>query len=223
MASSDEAPDTTGWRRAAKFYRRPLGVPWLIALVVIPLLLATIGYAVVDRTRSEANSPTGALPTLAPPTSPGANPNAPTIPPLSLAPVSIIRNGNDITLRGEFPDAKAKQVLLDTVIASVGSHANVIDTLGVNPDVNSLDFSDAGPVFNAAASIPNFSLVVSGDTIRLAGTAASTDQVDAIEQAAEDAWPNLNIVDTMEISGPITPTGSPNPAPAPAPGPTGGR
>ena len=218
MASSDEAPETTEWRRVAKFYRRHPGVPWLIALVVIPLLLAAIGYGVLDRNRSHANAPTSALPTLSPPSPPGAKPTAPTIPPLSLAPVSIIRNGNDITLRGDFPDDKAKAALLDAVIASVGSHANVIDLLGINPDVNSLDFSDAGTVFNAASSIPNFSLVVSGDTITLAGTAVSVEQQDAVEQAAEDAWPNLNLVDKMEISGPITPTGSSSPAPPPAPG-----
>jgi peptidoglycan-binding protein ArfA len=68
---------------------------------------------------------------------------------------------------------------------------------------------------NAGASIPNFSLAVNGDTITLAGTAATMEQQDAIEQAAEDAWPNLNLVDKMEVSGPVTPTGSPAPVPAP--------
>ncbi|OBI50663.1 hypothetical protein A5707_14705 [Mycobacterium kyorinense] len=207
MADSGEASETTEWRRASKFYRRSPGVPWLIGLVVIPLLLGVIGYGLLDRTRSETNESPGALPTLSPPSQPGALPNTPTIPPISLAPVSVIRTGNDITLRGEFPDAKAKAALLDAVIASVGSNANVIDYLGINPDVNSLDFSDAGPVFNAAAAIPDFSLSVEGDTITLTGTAASADQEDAVEQAAEDAWPNLNLVNEMETSGPVMPTG----------------
>ncbi|GBE64775.1 hypothetical protein MFM001_12370 [Mycobacterium sp. MFM001] len=215
MADSDEAAETT---QVARFYRRPLGVPWLIGLVVIPLLLGAIGYGLTERTRSQENGPTGALPTLAPPTSGGASPPAPTIPPISLAPVSITRNGNDITLRGEFPDDKAKRALLDAVIASVGSEANVIDELGINPDINALDFSDAGPVFNAAASIPNFRLSVSGDTITLAGTTPSIDQADAILQAADDAWPNLNIDNQIEVSGPITPIPAPAPAPGPAPG-----
>ncbi|BBZ12269.1 channel-forming protein ArfA/OmpATb [Mycobacterium branderi] len=197
MADSDEAAETT---QAAKFYRRPLGVPWLIALVVIPLLLAAIGYGLSERTRSQTTGPTGALPTLAPPTSAGASPSAPTIPPISLAPASITRNGKDITLRGEFPDEKAKRALLDAVIASVGSEANVIDNLGINPDVNALDFSDAEPVFKAAASIPDFSLSVSGDTVTLTGTAASVDQADAVLQAADDAWPNLNIDNQIEAS-----------------------
>ncbi|PIB79602.1 hypothetical protein CQY23_08130 [Mycobacterium celatum] len=190
-------------------------MPWLIALVVIPLLLGAIGYGLSERTRSQVNGPTGALPTLAPPTSAGASPPAPTIPPISLAPVSITRNGKDITLRGDFPDEKAKRALLDAVIASVGSEANVIDNLGINPDINALDFSDAGPVFNAAASIPDFGLSVAGDTITLTGTAASMAQADAVLQAADDAWPNLNIDNQIEVSGPITPTGSPAPAPAP--------
>lgn len=205
MASTDEAPATTEWRRAAKFYRRPLGVPWLIALVAIPLLLGAIGYGVQDRSQSEAGSPPTGLLTLAPPAPPGDQPNMATILPLWLAPVSIVRNGDDVTLRGEFPDESAKRALLEPVIAAVGSTANVIDMLGINPDVISLDFSDAGPLFNAAMPIRNFSLTVNGDTIKLAGTAASNDQVDVIEQLAEDSWPDMNIVDTMEIGGPATP------------------
>jgi peptidoglycan-binding protein ArfA len=211
MASSEEASETTEWRRAARFYRRPLGVPWLIALAIVPLLLAAIGYGLLGRNQSESNPPTGALPT------PPSGVNTPTIPPVSLAPVSVIRNGDDITLSGFFPDERAKAALLDAVIASVGSNANVIDTLGINPDVTSLDFSDAGPVFSAAASITDFSLVVNGDTITLGGTAASAKQQDAVEQAAEDAWPNLNIVDKMGISGPITPTGAPSAPPTGSP------
>jgi peptidoglycan-binding protein ArfA len=199
MAEPGEASETNRWRRAAKFYRRPPGVPWLIALVVVPLILGAIGYGLADRSR-ELNPPSAASPTGL---------NTPVIPPVWLSPVSITRNGNDITLRGEFPDNRAKNALLDAVIGSIGSTANVIDDLAINPDVESLDFSDSATIFNAAAPILNFSFVVNGDTIRLAGTAASIQQVDTIEQAAEDTWPDLNIVDTMEISGPVMPTGSP--------------
>jgi peptidoglycan-binding protein ArfA len=201
MAEPGEASETTRWRRAAKFYRRSPGVPWLIALVVVPLMLGAIGYGLADRSR-EINPPSAASPA---PT----GPNTPVIPPVWLSPVSITRNGNDITLRGEFPNNRAKNELLDAVIGSIGHSANVIDDLAINPDVESLDFSDSAALFNAAASIPDFSLLVNGDTIRLAGTAASMDQVDTVEQAAEDTWPDLNIVDTMEIGGPVTPTGSP--------------
>ena len=67
MAGSDEAPESTQWRRTSKFYRRSPGLPWLIGLVIIPLLLGVIGYGEVNRNRSEVNGPTGALPTLSAP------------------------------------------------------------------------------------------------------------------------------------------------------------
>jgi peptidoglycan-binding protein ArfA len=215
MAGSGDAPETTRWRLVSKFYRRPLGLAWLIVLVIVPLLLGAIGYGLKDRARPRTTGPTGALPTLTAPPSRGA---APPVPALSLAPVSITRNGNDITLRGEFPSAKAKSALVDAVIASVGSSANIIDYLGVNPDINALDFSDAGAVFNAAASITDFSLAVSGNTITLGGTAASGDQGNAVERAAQDAWPNLNLVDKIEINGPVMLTETPSPAPGGSPG-----
>jgi peptidoglycan-binding protein ArfA len=211
MAGSDEAPESTQWRRASKFYRRPIGLPWLIGLVVIPLLLGVIGYGEVNRNRSEVNGPTGALPTLS--AQPGPS-NAP-IPSLSLAPLSITRSGNNITLHGDLPSAAAKESLVNAIKASAGPDVNIIDKVRVNPDVNSLDFSDAGPVFKAAASIPDFNLAVKGDTITLSGTAGSGDQQEAVEQAADAAWHNLNIVDTMSISGPVMPTGSAGPATAP--------
>ena len=59
MAGSDETPETTQWRRTSKFYRRPPGLAWLIGLVVLPLLLAVIGYDELDRTQTGVNGPTG--------------------------------------------------------------------------------------------------------------------------------------------------------------------
>jgi peptidoglycan-binding protein ArfA len=215
MAGSDEAPEATEWRRTSKFYRRFPGLPWLVGLVVIPLLLAVIGYGELDRTRSEVNGPTGALPTLNAPKPPGGAPKTPTIPAVSLTPVSITRSGNDIKLSGDIPSLEAKQSLLAAVKSAFGSNINVIDSLRINPDITSLDFSNAAAVFKAAASVPDFGLAVKGDTITLIGTAGSEGQQDAIEQAADAAWPNLNIVDTMGINGPVTSTGPPSPAPAP--------
>jgi peptidoglycan-binding protein ArfA len=218
MAGSDEASDTTEWRRVAKFYRRPIGLAWLIGLVVIPLLLGVIGYGELDRSRSENNGPTGALPTLSAPKPPPGAASTPAIPALSLSPVSITRSGNDIKLSGDLPSPTAKASLLDAV-KSFGPNVNVIDKVHINPNINSLDFSKAGAVFKAAASVTDFGLAVKGDTITLSGTAGNGNIEEAIEQAADAAWPNLNIVDTMAISGPVMPTG-PSSAP-PAPGAAG--
>jgi peptidoglycan-binding protein ArfA len=217
MPGSGEAPANTQWRKVSKFYRRPPGIAWLVALVVVPLLLGAIGYGLAERSHSQTTGPSGSVPTLTHASTPGAARKPPPIPAISLAPLSITRKGNDITLNGDFPDDMAKSALLEAVKSSVGPDVNVIDTTRINPNINALDFSDAGPVFSAAASITDFKLDVNGDTITLAGTAATTDQADAVEQTAEDAWPNLNIVDKIEISGPITLTGSPSPPP-PSPG-----
>jgi peptidoglycan-binding protein ArfA len=217
MAGSDEAPDATQWRRTSKFYRRFPGLPWLIALVVIPLLLAVIGYGEMDRTGPKVNGPTGALPTLNAPKPSGA-PSTPTIPALSLAPVSITRSGNDIKLSGDMPTVESKGALLAALKSGFGPDINIVDSLRINRDITSLDFSNAASVFKAAASVPDFGLAVKGDTVTLIGTTGSGGQQDAIEQAADAAWPNLNIVDTMGIGGPVTASAPPGPAPVLGPG-----
>ena len=218
MLGSDEAPKAAQWRRTSKFYRRFPRLPWLIGLVVIPLLLAVIGYGDLGRTHSQVNGPTGALPTLNAPQPSGGTPSTPTIPPVSLAPVSITRSGNDIKLSGDMPSLEAKQSLLAALKGGFGPNINIIDNVKINPDITSLDFSNAAAVFKAAASVPEFGLTVKGDTITLIGIAGSGGQQDAIEQAAEAAWPNLNIVDTMGIGGPVTASAPPGPAPVLGPG-----
>ena len=59
---------------------------------------------------------------------------------------------------------------MNAVKGSAGPNINITDKIRVNPDVNSLDFSNAGAVFKAAASVPDFGLAVKGDTITLSGT-----------------------------------------------------
>lgn len=211
MGGSSEAPEATRWRRTSKFYRRAPGLPWLVGLIVVPLLLAIIGYSELDRTRSEVNGPSGALPTL-------NAPNTPTIPAIALAPVSITRSGNDIKLSGDMPTVEARGSLLAAVKGGFGSTVNIVDNVRLNRDITSLDFSDATAVFKAAASVPDFGLAVKGDTVTLIGTTGSGGQQDAIEQAADAAWPNLNIVDTMGIGGPVTASAPPGPVPALGPG-----
>jgi peptidoglycan-binding protein ArfA len=218
MGGSDEAPEATEWRRTSKFYRRVPGLPWLVGLIVIPLLVAVIGYGESDRPRPEVNGPTGALPTLNAPKPPGAAPNTPTIPAIALAPVSITRSGNDIKLSGDMPTSAAKESLLAALKGGFGGNINIIDNVRINRDITSLDFSNAAPVFKAAASVPDFGLAIKGDTITLIGTTGSGGQQDAIEQAANAAWPNLNIVDTMGIGGPVTASAPPGPVPALGPG-----
>lgn len=197
--SGDAAVETvrvTGW------YRRPPGVAWLIGLVLVPLLLAVIGYGLAERSLPEAGKPTGALPTLTETSVPDVPPPAP--PALTLAPLTIVRSGDQVTLDGAMPNAEAKRVLLDSVIAAVGQDVNIIDQVEINADVKALDFSSAGPFFDAAAGIPDFGLVVGGDTVTLSGTAEVAADQQAVEAAATKAWPYVNIVSTIQTVGPQT-------------------
>jgi peptidoglycan-binding protein ArfA len=190
---------STGSRRAPISYRRSLGVGWLIGLVVIPLLIAAIGHGALER--SGAASPPSAA------TSSG-NPGKP---PLSVAPLSIVRNGNDITLAGEFPDNSAKAVLTKVLKGALPAGVNIIDQIGINPNVDALDFSNAGPIFKNSASIANFGFNVSGNTITLSGTAASQDQKNTIDREAAHTWSNLTVIDQLAVGG-----SAPSPVP-PAP------
>jgi peptidoglycan-binding protein ArfA len=187
---------------SSKSSRRSIGLSWLIGFVVIPLLIAAIGYGALDRAQA-TNGPTGALPTLTQTSTSGA-------PKLTLAPLSISRNGNDITLTGDFPDDSAKAILMKALKGALDPEINIIDQIRINPNVDALDFSNAEPIFKASASIGDFNLAVDGDTVTLAGTAASPDQKNAIDTAATHTWSNLNVVDKLAINGPA---GAPVPAP----------
>jgi peptidoglycan-binding protein ArfA len=210
-AGARNASATVDSQRAPEPRRPSLGRPWLIALVVIPLLIAAIGYGGLDRTRS-ANGPTGAGAQLAPSSTSAA-------PKFSLAPLSITRNGNNITLNGEFPDDTAKAALMKALNGSLVPGVNIIDQIRINPTVDALDFSNAGPIFRDSAPIPDFSLTVKGDTITLAGTAASPDQKATVEREAAHTWSNLYVVGKLVVNGPVPPPATPAPPAAPASGP----
>lgn len=51
-AGLGQTPATTDARRTQKFYRGSPGRPWLIGAVVIPLLIAAIGYGAFERPQS---------------------------------------------------------------------------------------------------------------------------------------------------------------------------
>lgn len=205
MGSVGEAAASTDSRRVVQFDRRSPGLPWLIGVLVIPLLLAAIGYGAFDRPPF-VNGPTGALPSLVPSNSSGA-------PKFSLAPLSISRNANSITLSGEFPDDSAKVALMNALKGSLAPGVNVVDQIQINPAVDALDFSNAGLLFKLSAAMIDFNLTVNGDIVTLAGTAVSMDQKNAIDRAAVHTWSGLNVVDNIAVKGLIPPPGPPGPVP----------
>ncbi len=186
----------TDSQRAPKFRRRSLGLLRLIGLLVIPLLIAATGCGAFG---GPAAGPPSVLPTSAPSTKSGA-------PKFSLAPLSISRSGNNITLTGDFPDDSAKADLMKVLNGSLPAGVKIIDRIQINPDVDALDFSNAGPLFKDSASIADFNLNVNADTITLAGTAASQDQKNTLDNDAKHIWSNLNVRDNLVVNGPTPPT-----------------
>jgi len=175
--SGSGSGETTYSRRPPPFFRRSPGLPWLICLVVIPLLIAAIGYVAFDRPWS-ANGPSRALPTPAPSSTSAA-------PKIGLATFLISRSGNSITLNGAFPDESAKAALIKALKGAVPADINIVDQTHIDPNIKALDFSNAAPVFKDSASIADFNLAVDGDTVTLSGTATSQDQKNVVAHLVE--------------------------------------
>jgi peptidoglycan-binding protein ArfA len=210
-AGSGATAATASPRRPPPFLRKTPGLPWLLGLVVIPLLIAAIGYVSFDRP-GFAVGPSRALPSPAPSSTSAA-------PKIALAALSISRNGNVITLNGAFPDDSAKAALIKVLKGSLPAGVNVVDQTSTDPNIKALDFSNAVPVFKDSASIADFNLTVDGDTVTLSGTATSQDQKNVVEQEAAGIWSNLNVVDKLVVNGAVRPPGSSGSAPPPAPSP----
>jgi peptidoglycan-binding protein ArfA len=208
MSDPDQTRTITGWRSASRFYRRNPGPGWLLALFAIPLLLALLGWGVLDNSPRESDltsphvSASETVPAMSAP-----NVSLPTVAPA----LSILRNGNDITLSGDLPDLAAKTALLDTLKGVFGPDVNLIDKLNITAGVSAPDLSGLGAVFKAALDIPDFNWKFDGDTVTLIG-AAPSDAVKAdVEAAAKTAWPNARIDNQIQV------VAAPAAGPAPAP------
>ncbi len=201
MPSSDETR-TTEWRTASRFYRRPPGLGWLVGLVAIPLLLGAIGYHALPKTH--VSPPSVSAPSASAPSLPNSTLNAPNVnaPALSFAPLSVVRNGNDVTLSGDLPDGAARASLLDSLKGAFGPGVNLIDKTDLKPGVNTPDPSSLGAVFKAAAPISGFNFKLDGDTVTLTGTAASDQVKAAVADAVKIAWPNMKIANEIQVTAP---------------------
>lgn len=223
MSDSGDTRTITGRRPATGFYRKPPGLGWLLAVIAVPLLLGLIGWSGVDRSGSGAAQTLPSVDPSATLTAPGANAVAPTptasAPNLAFAPLSITRNGNDITLTGDLPDDAVKAAVLEQLRAQFGPDVNLIDNLTLKPDVSTPDAGALGSVIAAGApAILEFAFALDGDTLTLTGTAPTDDVKAAIETAAKTAWPNLEIANNIQLLTfhPLPPPVVPAPAPCAA-------
>ena len=218
MPGSEENRTITGYRTASRFYRRPPGPAWWLALLAIPLLLGLIGWAGLDKKDADVDVTMPSVNPSATLTAPNVNTpeaNAPNVnlPNLSFAPLSILRNGNGFTLSGDLPDLAAKTSLLDSLKLAFGPDIDLTDNSNIKAGVNAPDFSMLGSVLKAAVDIPDFNFDLNGDSLTLTGTAPSEDVKADVEAAAKAAWPDVKIVNNIQVQG-----AAPTPAPAPGGG-----
>lgn len=225
MSGSEEDRTITDWRTESRFYRRKPSAGWLWAFLAIPLLLALIGWAGLsgaDKSGQLTMPTINPSASLTPPAAPSGSTSVAS-PSVGFPAMSIVRNGNELTLTGELPDADTKKSLLDS-LKLVMPGVNIIDELTVSPGVKAPDMAGLGGLFSAVGGIPDFNLKLDGDTLTLTGTAPSEAVKASVEAAATSAWPNVKIVNNIEVKA-ATPSASAPPAPpAPGPGPgaTGG-
>lgn len=179
----------TEWRAESRYYRRSPGWGWLLGLLLIPLLFGWLGWsALKPEVTVSAPSVAVAAPSVA-------------VPSLSPAPLSIVRNGTDFTVTGELPDLSVKDKLLGALKTALGPGVNVIDKLAVKDGVSAPSWAGIDAVFKAANDIGDFSLNLAGDTLTLAGTAPSEEVKDGVEAAAKATWPNVRIVNSIQVKG----------------------
>lgn len=214
MSDPDETRTITGWKTASRFYRRTPGLGWLLALLAVPLLLGLLGWGMLDKSGRDLDASIPSIdPSLSAPEAPevqAPDVNLPGLP----ATLSIMRNGNDITLSGDVPDAAARAGLLDLLRSIHGPDVNLVDNLGIKAGVPGPNLTGLQAVFAAAVDIPDFNWKLDGDNLTLTGIAPSEEARAAVEAAARSAWPDANITNQIQVAG--------APAPAPAPGPAPG-
>lgn len=203
MSGSDQTRTITGWRQVSRYYRRSPGPGWLVALLVIPLLLGLLGWVMLPKESVEVTrpdvSPTLTVPTTAP------DVGAPT---LSWSAISLLRNGNDITLSGSVPTEAARTSFIDGVRGLFGPDVNVVDNLTVTDGVSIPDLSAVGAALNPGLDIPDYAWKAEGDTVTLTGTAPSEDVRAAAESAVSAAWPDAKIDNQIRVTGATAPAES---------------
>ena len=184
----------TEWRTESRYYRRSPGWGWLLGLLLIPLLFGWLGWGAV-KPNVDVSAPGISAPS--------ASVSAPSVatPSMSLSPLSILRNGRDYTVSGILPDLTAKNSLLGSMKAALGSSVNLIDKLDIAAGAVPPSFDGLGTVLTAAGDIPDFHFTVQGTSLTLTGTSPTGEIKAAVESAAKAGWPNVGVINNIVVKG----------------------
>ena len=140
-APSDETPSDAAAPSgtARRQVRRPAGLRWYLALLVVPLPLT----AVLLGFRTGSNDDTATQPVTA--TSPVTTTAVTGTPvPVAVAPFSVVRTGSSVSLKAAVPDQAAKDVVLAAVQSQLLAGGTLVEEITVDaaaglPDLRSLD------------------------------------------------------------------------------------
>lgn len=189
--------------RLTGFYRRPPGLPVLLALLLVPLLLAGIG-ALIGGGGAAADAPAASTTPTGQAAAEGPATNA----------VEVGQDGSRLVVRGRVPDAAAEKALLDSVRAGAGDR-KVVDEVSVEPGAAVPALSGIGTVTNAARGVEGFGLRVDDRTVTLRGTAPDQAAAGAVAFAAGQSFPGHRLASELGV------TGGPAPAATTAAAPVG--
>jgi peptidoglycan-binding protein ArfA len=200
MPGSEHDRPGTDRRTATTLYRTKPGAGWLLVFLVVPALLALIGWAGLDRAdrAGDMTLPSidaSATLTAAAPTPPGAS-----IPDGGYPPWSITRNGNGLQLSGELPDEETKSSLLE-VLRQVMPGVMIADQFTMKPGVTPPDAAALGGLFGAVIAMPDFDLKLKGDTVTLSGTAPSEAVKASAAEYSSSSWPNVKVINNIQVKG----------------------
>lgn len=192
LSDANESDSPHEWRRTSRYYLKPAGRAWLAGLLLIPLLFGWLATGPLNTKMGAGASHVGAPA----PSSPGI----PAPPPSNAGPraVTVVRDGNDVTLGGPVGDLGVSISLLTAISDSFGPGINLTNQNSILPGAFWADFTGLTPLLKAAVDIPNFGMVVDGDTITLTGTAPSESVKAAVGRGSE-IWRNRNFVNNIEV------------------------
>lgn len=164
-------------------YRRP-PAPWLwLALLLIPLLAALLGWFLHGR----AADPGQAAP------APSATEQSPSGA-VDASPVSVVGDDDgDLFVGAVVPDASTRQSLLRSVRSAAGED-DVIDRTTLSRGQPVTDFAGLPALLTAtSAQLTQFGILVDDDAVTVRGTARGQGAAQAIEQAATRAFPGRQV------------------------------
>lgn len=213
MSDTGEDRHITDWRTESKWYRRKPGAGWLLAFLAIPLLLAPIGLSGFATPKLTPPS-VAASASLTPSPVPSVSAPSTELPDGDFAPFSMVRSGNGFALAGQLPSEDMKAQLLASIQQAMPG-VDIVDNLTIAPGVKPPGFSGLGGLFGTALKIPDFSLKLDNGTLTMTGTAPSEEVKAAAEADAASAWPNVKIVNDIQVTAasatpsPTAPPGGP--------------